>query len=300
MNALGRFTTRHETSNRTPSGIGGAGRTGQVDIDAVVFSGGGARCFWQAGFWQTVQSALPQPAVVAAVSGGAALAAVLFAGGWARFFPRFLELAASSKGNVQLRNLLRRRPVFPHPRISRDSFLHSVSLGGLERIRAGPDLRILVSHPPRLLGAALGALVAGAILEAEKRLTGQLCPRWVKALGFHTSIVKAGDCSTPEELVHAIFQSSAAPPVFPVARLNGYPALDGGLVENVPLSAVADCRHPLVLLSRHLGALPRVGRELFACPSRPVPVATWDFSSPRRIVETYELGRRDGERFLQK
>ena len=199
---------------------------------------------------------------------------------------------------MQLGNLLRRRPMFPHPRISRDSFLHAVSLRGLGRLCTGPDFRIVISHPPRLLGARLGALVAAAVHEMEKRLTKRLCPLWVKNLGFHTSMVRARDCSTPEELVHAIFQSSAAPPVFPVTVRNGHPALDGGLVENVPLSTVTECRRPLVLLSRHVHSLPRGGRELYAYPSRPIPVSTWDFSSPDKIIETFELGRSDGERFL--
>lgn len=268
------------------------------DIDAVVFSGGGARCFWQAGFWQTVRSSLPRPAVVGAVSGGAAVAAILFAGGWHRFFPRFVELVAGNKGNVQLGNLLRRRPVFPHPAISRDSFLHSVSLRGLECLCAGPDFRIVVSHPPYLLGAVLGSALAAAVDELEKLATRRLCRSWVKALGFRTCVVRACDCRTPEELVHAIFQSSAAPPFFPVTRRNGNPAIDGGLVENVPLSTVADCRRPLVLLSRYQRELPRGGREVYACPSVPVPVAPWDFSSPGKVIETFELGRRDGARFL--
>ena len=175
-----------------------------------------------------------------------------------------------------------------------------MSVHGLERLCAGPDFRIVISHPPRLLGAGLGSLVAAAVYEFEKHLTKRLSPRWVRGLGFHTSTIRARDCSTPEELVHAIFQSSAAPPVFPVTRRNGHPALDGGLVENVPLSAVAECRRPLVLISRHLRNLPRGGRELFACPSRPVPVATWDFLSPGKVLATFELGCSDGARFVRQ
>ena len=275
-------------------------QSAQEDVDAVVFSGGGARCFWQAGFWQAVRSALPQPTAVAAVSGGAALAAVLFADGWPRFFPKFLELAARSRGNIRLGNLFRRRPLFPHPTISRDSFLHSVSSSGMERLWNGPDFRIVISHPPRLLGAWFGPLVAAAAHEVEKFMTKRLRPRWVRSLGFHTSTVSARDCGSPEELVHAIFQSSAAPPFFPVTRRNGHPALDGGLVENVPLSAVGECRRPLVLLSRHLRNLPRGGRAVYACPSRTPPVSTWDFSSPGKVVETFELGRSDGARFIRR
>lgn len=40
------------------------------------------------------------------------------------------------------------------------------------------------------------------------------------------------------------------------------------------------------------------GIDAYACPSAPVPVSPWDFSSPEKIIETFELGRRDGERFL--
>ena len=271
----------------------------QPDIDAVVFSGGGARCFWQAGFWEAVGSALPVPSAISAVSGGTAVAAILFAGGWSRFFSKFLELAASNERNVRLRNFLRRRPVFPHPSISRESFLHAVSARGLRALRSGPDFRIVISHPPRLLGARLGTLLAVAADEIEKRLTGRLNSRWVRGLGFHTSVVRARECDSPDALVQAILQSSTAPPMFPVTRRNGHAALDGALVDNVPLSAVAECRRPLVLLSQHERALPAGGREVYACPSELVPVSAWDFSSPEKVVKTFELGLRDGARFRE-
>lgn len=269
----------------------------QPDIDAVVFSGGGAKCFWQAGFWEAVGSALPIPKAVSAASGGAAIAAVLFAGGWSRFFEKFLELASSNERNVYLRNLLRRHPVFPHPAISRESFLHSVTIRALEALRAGPDLRIVISHPPQLIGARLAALLAVAVEEMEKRLTGRTISDWVRRLGFHSSVVQARECDTPEALVHAVLQSSSAPPIFPITRRNGRAALDGALIDYVPLAAVADCQRPLVLLSRPEPHLPAGGREVFACPSAPLPVSTWDFASPEKVIRTFELGRHDGGRF---
>lgn len=269
------------------------------DIDAVVFSGGGARCFWQAGFWEAVRSALPVPTAVSAVSGGAAVAAILFAGGWSRFYAKFLELAASNERNVRFRNVVRRLPVFPHPSISRQSFLHAVSAKALQALRTGPDFRIIISHPPRMLGARLGALIGVTAGELEKRLTGRLNSHWVRNLGFRSSVVRARECDTQDSLVDAILQSSTAPPIFPVTRRNGSLALDGGLVDNVPLSAVAECLRPLVLLSRPVRDLPVGGREVYVCPSEEVSVSTWDFSSPDKIVETFELGRRDGARFRE-
>ena len=218
--------------------------------------------------------------------------------GMVAVLPQVRRSGRAQQGQRASGNLLRGRPIFPHPRISRDSFLHAVSLRGLERLRAGLDFRIVISHPPRWLGAVLGSAVAAAADELERRVTRRLRRRWVKVLGFRARVVRACDCTTPEELVHAIFQSSTAPPIFPVTRRDGAPAIDGGLVESVPLSAVADCRRPLVLLSRHQRELPSGGREVYACPSRPVPVSPWDFASPDKVIETFELGRRDGERFL--
>ena len=271
----------------------------QPGFDAVVFAGGGARCFWQAGFWLAVRSALATPSAISAVSGGAAVSAILFAGGWSRFYDRFLELATSNDRNLRLRNLLRRRPVFPHPAMSRASFLHAVSARALQALHAGPDFRIVIAHPPRLLGARLGAMLAVAAEEVERRLTGRLNTYWARRLGFDTSIVKAHECGTPDALVGAILQSSTAPPMFPITRRNGRVALDGALVANVPVAAVADCRRPLVLLSQCEQTLPVGSRALYVCPSEPVPVSAWDFSSPDKVVQTFELGSRDGARFRE-
>ena len=75
--ALGRFVRQFTNFNRSASNARDTFPSRQGDIDAVVFSGGGARCFRQAGFRQTVQAALPRPDVVAAVNGGAGLVALL-------------------------------------------------------------------------------------------------------------------------------------------------------------------------------------------------------------------------------
>jgi len=34
-------------------------------------------------------------------------------------------------------------------------------------------------------------------------------------------------------------------------------------------------------------------------PSRPVPIDVWDYTSPERLQQTFDLGRRDGEAFAE-
>ena len=49
-----------------------------MHFDHITFTGGGNRCFWQAGFWSALSPALKHPpGAVAAVSAGAAMACVL-------------------------------------------------------------------------------------------------------------------------------------------------------------------------------------------------------------------------------
>ena len=56
--------------------------------------------------------------------------------------------------STQRREHAARQPASPPvdvsaPADSRDAFLHAVSLHGLGRLCAGPDFRIVISHPPR-------------------------------------------------------------------------------------------------------------------------------------------------------
>jgi hypothetical protein len=36
------------------------------------------------------------------------------------------------------------------------------------------------------------------------------------------------------------------------------------------------------------------------CPSEPVPIDKWDYTSPELVRRTYELGLRDGEAFAHR
>jgi hypothetical protein len=58
----------------------------------------------------------------------------------------------------------------------------------------------------------------------------------------------------------------------------------------------------LVLLTRPFSreSLPRREGVTYVQPSRAVPVAKWDYTSPDRVREAYDLGREDGARFARQ
>ncbi len=78
--------------------------------------------------------------------------------------------------------------------------------------------------------------------------------------------------------------------------------LDGGLIDNVPLRALSKNEgNVLVLLTRQYAesAIPVVPGRVYVQPSRPSPIAKWDYTNPRGIQEVFDRVRRDGENFAK-
>jgi len=276
-------------------------RPATAPFDAVVFAGGGCRCFWQSGFWSVAAPALGiAPRVVAAVSAGAAFACAALLDVADRVLDDFKRRTASNPRNVYPRNVLRGQPVFPH-----EAMYHGALLGSLEdadwgRLQTGPDLRILLARAPRWAGDR-GGFVMGGLAYALDRFELRVHPRWGTRLGFTPEVVSARDCADPAALARLILHSSCTPPLLPLYRRDGRLVLDGGLIDNAPADWVGEARATLVLLSRDypVDTLPAVAGRTYVTPSRPIPIVKWDYTSPDRIQATYDLGRRDGEAFVR-
>ena len=266
--------------------------------DAVVFAGGGCRCFWQAGFWSRVAPALElRPAAIAGVSAGAAFACAAVGGVLERVVADFMRRVARNRRNVYPGNLMRRRPMFPHGDMYRAAILATMDSRAFERIREA-DIRILVAHPPPRLGV-MPALVLGLAAYRLDHLTRrQVHPLWPRQLGFRPRVLSASSCRTPEELAELILHSSCTPPITPLFRRDGDVVIDGGIVDNVPVELVADAREVMVLLTRRYRTLPRRPGRHYIQPSRTIPIAMWDYTNPALVAETFDLGRRDGDAFV--
>jgi predicted patatin/cPLA2 family phospholipase len=268
---------------------------------AVVFAGGGNRSVWQAGFWDAVRPAGPAPAVVAAVSAGACMAALNLAGLSREGLEHMLRATAANPRNFYPARLLRGQSPFPHPAIYRDALRALLDREALARIQAGPELRVLLARPPAGVPAGLAVLWGFLAYTLEKHLRQPLHPRLPLKLGFKPLTVSVRDLSAPEQLRRLILASSATPPILPAERWQGRVVVDGGLVDNVPVASLAPGDRPaLVLLTRRYPPAKLAGRPGFTYvqPSRPVPAGKWDYTDPAGLQKAYDLGRADGERFL--
>jgi len=276
--------------------------TVQGPYEAVVFAGGGCRCFWQAGFWAEAAPALGlQPAVVGGVSAGSAFACAIFAGVMEPVLEYFKQRVDANQRNVYLANAWRGGRVFPHEEIYRDTILNTIDAEAFEQLQAGPDVRITVARPPDRIGARSGYLLAALAYQGD-RLTRPVHARWGRRLGFTDEAISVRSCSNSAEVADLILQSSCSPPATPLYRRGGRMVLDGGLVDNAPVHAVQPARHTLVLLSWHRdeSQLPRIPGRTYVQPSRPIPIDKWDYTDAEGVQRSYDLGRSDGEAFARR
>lgn len=275
-----------------------------ASFDSLVLAGGGCRCFWQIGFLQVVKDPLDlRPAQVAAVSAGAAMACMYFADAVDEGVAYFTDRVTENERNVYPENVLGDASVFPHEEIYRATILHACNEVAFARLQQGPDVRVLLSRPPGWLGSVGGVAVGFLAYELEKLLVPSVHPELARQIGFASDVVSIRTCGSPRDLAELILQSSCTPPFTPIYERSGSPVLDGGLVDNVPVSALTgEATNTLVLLTRRYAeeVLPRTPGRTYVQPSDDIPVDKWDYASPERVQKTLDLGRRDGESFLRR
>ena len=275
----------------------------KTPFTSVIFAGGGCRCLWQAGFYSTAAKELGlKPAIVAGVSAGSAIACMSLSGRLAEGIEFFKEITAKNKKNVYASALFTGRSAFPHNDMYRSVILHSIDAKALDMLRKnGPEIRILVARAPKLLGPVSATFAGFIAYTFEKYIFNPVHPSAGAAIGFSGEVFTAQQCRTPGELCDLICASSCTPPFVPVQHWGGKIALDGGLIDNVPVSAIDRERKggTLLLLTRRYAdeKLPEIPGRVYIQPSENVPLSKMDYTNPDGIQTAFELGRKDAFAF---
>ncbi len=270
----------------------------------VVFAGGGCRCVWQAGFWHVAGIPLGlDKAIIGCVSAGAAMACLARADRILEGMAVFKKNFKNNQKNAYFSRLGTPDPVFPQHAIYRGGLLSVLDEKAMRKINRSPGIRVLIAKPPRSLNAQMATLLGIGTYTLEKHLLNPMHPTWSRRLGFQPIVVEAGTCTTADQLVDVILQSSCTPPFVPELFRNGHPVLDGGLIDNVPVIAVKELQGTmLVLLSRCYSQdrIPAIKGRFYVQPSRPPFINRWDYTNPGGLQNTFDLGCRDAEAFLKK
>ena len=261
-------------------------------FDKVVFAGGGHRCWWQAGFWEVLRAEIElRPRVIGATSMGAFMACLVHANDSRRALAWYERELAGVRTNMAWLNLFRKdAPLFRQGGIYRKSM--RAVLGG-EHFRqllwAAPEIRIGCALPPPTLTERQLRRVSWREYRRDARLMpAALHARSERTAMFVPHVKRLQDCRTERELFDLLQAASAC---------------SGSLVDPVPVDLVADVPgQTLVLTTRTYNRKTPVfaleGR-LYVQPSVPLPVGSWDFTSPQRFLKAYEQGRVDAGSFLK-
>ncbi len=273
-------------------------------FEAVAFAGGGNRCYWHAGFWDAAAAGLGlRPRRVVGVSAGAWAACCALLGEGRRAAELVADGCGQGAPNVAWGAWRRGEPLFPVAGMYRILMETILDEAAFARLAAGPEILVAVARKPRLLPLSLAIPIGIAAYQLEKKLHGPVHPRGGRALGFRADMVRVGELAGPAELVDALMASASVPPFMPVGRVGGLAALDGGLVDNVPVEPLGEIEaaggRTLVLLTRRYRAVPAIRGRTYVQPSRPIPVGQFDITNPAGVRAAYELGHEDGERFAR-
>jgi hypothetical protein len=271
-------------------------------FDAVVFAGGGNRCYWQGGFYEAAAPRLRlAPGLVVAASAGAFAAAYSLLGIGPEVRSRVYDGCGPHLKNFDVAAWRRGEPLCPVGPLYNQLLAQTIDDAALARLNAITDLQIAVTRMPRGWPALAGAMLGIGAYQLEKHLLHPVHPRLGRALGFRPEFVAVRDLPDPRAVHDVLMASSGVPPFMPLTLVNGTPAFDGGLVDNVPVEPLAPIEsaggRTLVLLTRLYKNIPDVAGRSYVQPSQKINLSQFDITSPDGIRAAYELGVKDGDAF---
>lgn len=271
-------------------------------FDGLAFAGGGNRCYWQGGFYEAAAERLGfTPSVVVGASAGAFAATYSLLGIGERVRELVIGGCGSHLKNFDLAAWRRGEPLCPVGPMYRDLLDTVIDAAALAKLNALTDMQFAIARMPRWLSPVTGAALGIAAYQIEKKILHPVHPTFGRKLGYRSEFVRARDLADPEPMRQALIASGGVPPFMPVTLVNGRPAFDGGLVDNVPVEPLAAVEtaggSTLVLLTRVYKHLPVVRGRTYVQPSQKIGVGQFDITNPNGIRAAYELGLKDGGAF---
>ncbi len=271
--------------------------------EQLVFSGGGLRCFWQGGVMEVLQDHMTlAPSRVTGVSGGALSAVGHLSGCERRLLDAMCEAFANQDRNHNLgdpRQIFERggHGITSHQQIYCEVVEQVITEEAAQRIADGPQLQILVAHPPdhdwpKLTGAAMTLFY-----EAELHLIGSPHFTWAERMGLTSTLVDANLAAREGRLADLVCAAAVIPPVFDPPEWDDRPVIDGGMADQAPMPQ-PDSGNTLILLTRAYPRLPSSDRRYYVHPSRETPADKIDFTDPDKLRHTWQQGEEDARSWL--
>ena len=273
--------------------------TTMPSFDQLVCSGGGTRCCWQGGWLDVVRDEIRlAPVRIAGVSGGAGTAAGFIARRGRQFVDRLRAAFAETDTNVDPHEVIEGEGLSAHQRIYREVVRDVFDRGAQREVAEGPSFQVLIGHPPTGTLGKLTGTAATLAYEAELHLIGAPHFNWAEKIGVTSTLVDARQAARDGRLVELICAAAVIPPLFDLARWDGKPVIDGGMVDQAPMPQ-PDEGETLILLTRDYDAIPDIEGRHYIGPAKEVDADKIDFTDPAKLQRSWEAGERDGRAYLE-
>jgi predicted acylesterase/phospholipase RssA len=274
-------------------------------FDAIVFAGGGNRCYWQGGFYEAVADKLAlKPSLTVGASAGAFAGIYSLLGMGHKVRAQVIPACGPHRKNFDFAAWRRGEalcPIGPLYRAFLDMLFDAAALTRLQQLT---DFHIAITRLPRGVSPILGAALGIGAYQLEKHLFAPVHPQFGRRLGFSAEFVRVRAMSTANQLADALMASGGVPPFMPVTKVGDRPAFDGGLFDGVPVAPLTPVEaaggRSLVLLTRLYKHLPQVNGRTYVQPSRRIRAKQFDLRDPAGIRDAYELGLKDGAVFAAR
>jgi hypothetical protein len=265
-------------------------------FEQLVLSGGGTRCFWQAGFLHHVRDEIGlKPQRIASVSGGA-MVACGFVG---RLGPEILRLTKISFRHSRNFHWPTSRWGFMPHEVAYRRIVDGVFGEEAEaKICDGPPIEVVLTELPPFLPDAVSASLSMITYLLERALKDATDKSWPQKFGLRELRVDARDAAAEGRLAELITTAARIPPVFQFECWEKHPVIDGGSMSDAPMPS-EETGPTLCLLASYFSYLPHKEGRIFVMPSRTIPTGKIDLTESKEIQEAWDLGAEDGERFLE-
>ncbi|NNU15242.1 patatin-like phospholipase family protein [Parvularcula sp. ZS-1/3] len=265
-------------------------------FEQLVLSGGGTRCFWQAGFLHRVRDEISlEPRRITCVSGGAMIAA----GFAARLGPELLRLT-----RIQFRHSRNfhwpssHLGFMPHEEAYRRVVDKVFDEEAVAKIASGPPIEVVLTELPARYPNAVGATVSLITYLIERAVKDATDKSWTRKLGMREIRADLAQAARDGRLAELITTAARIPPVFQFECWDNLPVIDGGSMSDAPMPSEEN-GPTLCLLASYFSHLPHKEDRIFIMPSETIPTGKIDLTESKEVQEAWDLGEKDGEGFLK-
>src|ERR1700738_4541504 len=182
-------------------------------FDAIVFAGGGNRCYWQGGFYEAVaERRALEPRLAGGARAGALGGIYLLLGVGHKVRAQGIPACGPHRKSFDFAAWRRGEALCPIGPMYR-AFLHMLfDAAALARLQELTDFHIAVTRLPRGLPPILGAALGIGAYQLEKHLFAPVHPKFGRRLGFSAEFVRVRAMTAPNQLADALLASGRVAP----------------------------------------------------------------------------------------